>query len=155
MDDLAFTYVTYLRTTPETLWRALTDPDVTRRYWFDVRVESAWQVGSPVRLIGPDGKLWDHGEVLECEPLRRLSYTWITVMPDLVGEPASRLTIDLEPVGPEVKLALTHDGFEPGSKLYESVRMGWPALLSSLKSLLETGVPLAVVRTMMASGPPA
>jgi uncharacterized protein YndB with AHSA1/START domain len=151
VSDLEFGYVTYIRTAPETVWRALTDAEITRTYWFDVRVESDWQVGSPVRLVGPDGKLWDHGEVLECEPLRRLSYTWITVMPELVGEPASRLTIELEPVGPEVRLALTHDGFEPGSKLYESVREGWPALLSSLKSLLETGEPLAIVTTMMAS----
>jgi len=144
-------YVTYIRTPVEELWRALTDPAVTVRYWFDARVESDWRVGAPVAIVAPDGAVWDHGEVLEVEPYRRLCFTWITLVPaELAGEPATRLGLTLEPIGPDVRLTVVHDGFEPGSKLYESVREGWPALLSTLKSLLETGSPLAIVRTMLA-----
>lgn len=148
MESTEFTYTTYIRATPEKLWQALVDADITRRYWFGVRVESDWKLGSPVRLLAPDGTLWDHGVVLAYEPCRRLSYTWITLMPDLDGEPPTRLNMELEPVGPEVRLTLTHAGFEPGSRLLDSVREGWPALLSCLKSLLETGEPLAIVDTM-------
>ncbi|MDX8034144.1 SRPBCC family protein [Lentzea sp. BCCO 10_0856] len=140
----SFTYASYIRTDPGTLWDMLTDPELTPDYWFDSRVESDWRIGSQVRLVGPDGRLWDHGEVLECAPPRRLSFTWITVMDDFAGEPPSRLSFDIEPVGEDVRLTVTHDGFQPGSALLDSIAEGWPQLVCSLKSLLETGRPLAV-----------
>jgi uncharacterized protein YndB with AHSA1/START domain len=143
MSEPKFVYVTYIATTPQRLWQALTDGAFTRRYWFGTTVESDWAVGSQVRFRS-DGELHDSGEVLEYEPYRRLSYTWRVEFHEIFRrEKPSRVTFELEPVGAEVKLTVTHDEFEPGSKVLGAVSNGWPVVLSSLKSLLETGHALA------------
>jgi uncharacterized protein YndB with AHSA1/START domain len=142
MTKPSFVYVTYIRTSPEELWRALTDGEFTRQYWFGRRVESAWTVGAPVTFWF-DGKVGDSGEVLECEPPRRLSYSFhVEFVEELRSERPSRVTFEIEQLGAQVKLTLTHDEFEPGSKVLAGVSTGWPVILASLKSLLETGRPI-------------
>ncbi len=142
MTKPSFIYVTYIMTTPEKLWQALTDGAFTQRYWFGRRIESDWKVGGRVTLWH-EGKVSDSGEVLECKPPRRLSYSFrVEFVEELRREPPSRVTFELEKLGDQVKLTLTHDQFAPGSKVLEGISAGWPMILSSLKSLLETGNPL-------------
>lgn len=157
MDDKPeFVYTIYIRTTPEQLWQALTDPAFTRRYW-GTTFQSDWQVGSPMTWEYAGVTIADPQQVvLVSEPYRRLAYTWQTVTPEFakaVGfseellakvsrEPRSKVTFEIEPAGELVKLTVVHDGFEPGSAMLESVSGGWPIVLSSLKTLLETGAPL-------------
>lgn len=149
----AFVYRTYINTTPEKLWQALTDPAFTRRYW-GVTFESDWRAGSEMSWEQFGVKITDPEQVVvESEPYRRLAYTWHTMTPEFAeatglgeeyrlkaaAEERSRVTFEIEPVGSTVRLTVIHDGFRPGSTILSSVREGWPALLSSLKTLLETG----------------
>ena len=139
-----FVYVTYIRTTPETLWRALIEPEFTRRFWCGTWQESAWEPGAAWKIMIPDGRVGDSGEVVEIVPHRRLVLTWRNEFkPELREEGYSRLTYELEPVGDSVKLTLVHEIDRPDSKLIGAVSQGWPHLLASLKTLLETGEPLA------------
>ena len=139
-----FVYVTYIRTTPERLWDALTQPEFTRQYWAETWQESQWQVGSQWQLMIPDGRVGDNGEIIEIDRPRRLVLSWRNqFMPELREEGHSRLTYELEAVGEEVKLTLTHEMERPRSKLIDAVSNGWPGILASVKSLLETGKPLA------------
>lgn len=136
-----FVYVTYIRTTPQKLWEALTQPEWTERYWFGARQESDWTVGSAWKLSMPNIGLADSGEVLEVEPAKRLVLSWTNqFMPELKAEGASRMTYDIEAEGELVKLTVTHES--EGEKFIAAVSGGWPKILSSLKSLLETGQPL-------------
>ncbi|MBX3444174.1 MAG: SRPBCC family protein [Planctomyces sp.] len=138
-----FVYVIYIRTTPARLWQALIDPEFTRRYWAQTWQESEWKPGAPWRIMIPDGRVGDSGEILEFVPERRLVLTWKNEFkPELAEEGHSRLTYELEPEGESVKLTLTHEMETPKSKLIDAVSQGWPHLLSSLKTLLETGEPL-------------
>jgi uncharacterized protein YndB with AHSA1/START domain len=147
MAESRFVYVTYIRTTPERLWAALTDPEFTRRYWCETWQDCAWAPGASWRLMTPDGRVGDSGEVLEIEPPRRLVLSWRhELFPELGAEGASRLTYELEPRGEAVKLTLTHESDQPDSNLIRSISQGWPAILASLKSLLETGEPLEETR---------
>jgi uncharacterized protein YndB with AHSA1/START domain len=147
MAESRFVYVTYIRTTPEKLWQALRDPEFTHRYWAETRQESDWKPGSPWRIMIPDGRVGDSGEVVEIDPPRRLVLTWRNEFrPELHEEGYSRLTYELEPEGDAVKLTLVHEMDRPGSKLIGAVSGGWPAILASLKSLLETGEPLEATR---------
>jgi uncharacterized protein YndB with AHSA1/START domain len=147
MADSRFVYVTYIRTTPEKLWQALTDPAFTRRWFLDTRQESTWQPGAPWRVLMPDGGVTESGEILEVEPHRRLVLRWRNErVPELREEGYSRLTYELEPVGESVKLTVVHEMGRPESKFIGRVSQGWPHLLASLKSLLETGEPLAETR---------
>ncbi|MFC4565562.1 ArsR/SmtB family transcription factor [Nocardiopsis mangrovi] len=154
--DDAFVYTTYIRTTPERLWQALTDPAFTARYW-GVSFDTDWAVGSPVTWREAGGTVADPAQVvLESVPGRRLSYTWHTFTPEwaeavgvnadvlaeLAGERRSKVTFDIEPLDGQVKLTVVHDDFEPGGTLRTMVGQGWPHLLSGLKTLLETGEPL-------------
>jgi uncharacterized protein YndB with AHSA1/START domain len=142
MSEPKFVYVTYIATTPKKLWQALTEGDFTRQYWYGTSIESDWTPGARVTLRN-DGKLSDTGEVLVYEPHRRLSYTWHVEFHEVFSrEKPARVTFELEPIGATVKLTITHDEFEPGSKVLEAVSNGWPMVLASLKSLLETGRPL-------------
>jgi uncharacterized protein YndB with AHSA1/START domain/DNA-binding transcriptional ArsR family regulator len=153
MDKPEFVYTTYIRTTPEQLWKALTEPAFTQRYW-DATFESDWTVGSTVTVTQNGVTMADPGQVvLESDPPRRLAYTWHTFTAEwaashgmsdeyftaIASEPRSKVAFDIEPVGEMVKLTVLHDGFEPGSTVLQSVSQGWPAVLSSLKTLLETG----------------
>ena len=136
----AFVYVTFIRTTPEKLWSALTDPEAMRRYWFGMHCESAWTAGAPWRLVFSDGRIADAGEILEAEPPRRLVILWRNAFkPELKAEGPARCTMELEPMDGAVKLTLAHEMDKPASKVIEAVSGGWPKILSNLKSLLETG----------------
>jgi uncharacterized protein YndB with AHSA1/START domain len=139
-----FVYVTYIATTPEKLWEALTSSDFTRRYWFDTELQSDWKVGSPLALV-MKGVITDRGQILEADRPRRLSYSFRHVQnEELSKEPASRVVFDLEQHGDLVKLTLTHENFAEGSKLLDGISRGWPAIMSSLKSLLESGAVLTI-----------
>jgi DNA-binding transcriptional ArsR family regulator/uncharacterized protein YndB with AHSA1/START domain len=150
-----FVYTTYIRTTPAELWRGLTEPAFTRRYW-SLGFETDWAPGSEMVLVlEKDGvRVADPEQVvLAADPGRRLSYTWHTFTPEWAAaygfseedrarwaaEPRSRVTFEIEPLGDLVRLTVVHEGFEPGSEVLESVSGGWPLLMSSLKTLLETG----------------
>lgn len=147
MADSRFVYVTYIRTTPEKLWRALIEPEFTRQFWCETRQECEWKPGASWRLMIPDGRVADSGEVLEIEPGRRLVLRWRNeFVPEMGAEGDSRLTYELEQQGEAVKLTLIHESDEPDSKLIAGVSQGWPHILASLKSLLETGESLEATR---------
>lgn len=153
MERPSFVYTTYIKTTPERLWQALTEPAFTRRYW-RATFDTDWKTGSMmawhlfgVTIADPDQV------VLESVPYRRLAYSWHSFTPELVeslhltdeaceriaAEKRSKVTFEIEPLGEVVKLTVVHDGFEPGSVVASMVSQGWPGIISSLKTLLETG----------------
>jgi uncharacterized protein YndB with AHSA1/START domain len=135
-----FVYVTFIRTTPEQLWAALTSADFMKQYWFGMHHETDWKAGSPWRLVFPDGRVADTGEIVEIDPPRRLVLKWRNEFrPELKSEGYSRCAVELEPVAGAVKLTITHIMDRAESKLIEAVSGGWPRILSNLKSLLETG----------------
>jgi len=136
-----FVYVTYIRTTPEKLWSALTtDVQFMKQYWFGVHCQSEWRPGASWKMIGADGTVWDSGEILEAQPPRRLVIRWQHQnKPELRAEGDSRCTLELEPAGTAVKLSIVHTIEREPSKLIEAVSGGWPKIISNLKSLLETG----------------
>jgi uncharacterized protein YndB with AHSA1/START domain/DNA-binding transcriptional ArsR family regulator len=135
----------YIRTTPERLWQAITDPAFTERYFFQTRVETTWERGGQLKYWMHDGGLAVEGEVLEIEPPRRLVTTWaFRHEPDLAVDPPSRVTWEIEPLGETCKLTLIHDDFPCETATSRSVVQGWPVVLSSLKSLLETGEALEI-----------
>ncbi len=138
-----FVYVTYIKTTPEKLWDALTTPEFTRQYWFGIDVTSDWKVGSPIQYLqGAKAKV--EGKVLIADRPKLLCYTFREIEGEASKEPPTRVTLELEPeLGTgTVRLTVTHSDFVPNSKHLPSISSGWPAVLSGLKSLLETGVPL-------------
>jgi uncharacterized protein YndB with AHSA1/START domain/DNA-binding transcriptional ArsR family regulator len=150
MDRPEFVYTTYINTTPERLWQALTEPAFTKQYW-GVTFDTDWAKGSRMTWTDPGGEISDPEQVvLESDPYRRLSYTWHTYTPEwaagngiteefrarAAAEPRSTVTFELEPQGRAVKLTVVHEG---GPTTIDGVRDGWPAIISSLKSLLETG----------------
>ncbi|MGA3161485.1 MAG: SRPBCC family protein [Terracidiphilus sp.] len=144
-----FVYVTYIRTTAEKLWRALTEPEFTRQYWMGTTQESEWKPGASWKIMFPDGRLADSGEVVEIEPHKRLVLKWRNeLFPELTAEGHSRMTYLLEPQGEVVKLTVTHEMDKSDSKFIKAVSGGWPIILSSLKSLLETGKSLETTRSM-------
>ena len=139
-----FIYVTYIETTSEKLWEALTKSEFSKRYWFNTELKTDWKIGSPFALV-MNGTTTDVGEVLEFDRPRRLSYTFHHVLSEEARkERPTRVIFVLEPHGKLVKLTLTHEDFEPGSTLLSGISKGWPAILASLKTLLETGTALAI-----------
>jgi uncharacterized protein YndB with AHSA1/START domain len=144
-----FIYISYIETTPEKLWEALTDGDFTERYWFGMRLRSDWKPGSTFEMVRSDGTISDAGKVVECDPPRRLAYTFINLSDTYRDELVPLATFVLEPHGKLVKLTLTHQGFTEGGKFLLGVSKGWPAILSGLKTILETGKPLEIPRAAM------
>ena len=147
MSKPKFVYVTYIRSTPEKVWQALTDQQMIRKYWFGMTAECDWKPGSPWRLKFEDGRTADTGEVLEAVAPKRLVLKWRNEFkPELKAEGYSRCTMEIELAdyypdvgGKAVKLTVTHELEGEGTKLIEAVSGGWPKVLSNLKSLLETG----------------
>ncbi len=139
MSKPRFAYVIYIASTPAKVWQALIDEKMSERYWFGNRVVSDWKVGAPFALMRGETHVTDPGKVLEFNPPRRLSYTFCPITPDVKREKPSRVTFEIEKQKDQVKLTVAHDEFEEGSKVFESISSGWPLVLSSLKSLLETG----------------
>ena len=144
MSKPEFVYVTYIETTPEKLWEALTDGDFTERYWFGARLKSDWKVGSSFEMLRSDGTISDAGKIVEVDRPRRLAYTFVNVSDKYKNDLPALATFVIEPYGKLVKLTLTHQGFAEGSKFLEGVSKRWPAILSGLKSILETGHPLEI-----------
>jgi DNA-binding transcriptional ArsR family regulator/uncharacterized protein YndB with AHSA1/START domain len=153
MQKPEFVYTTYIKTSPEQLWQALTDPAFTRRYW-GASLTSDWKADSPMTWEYGGVTIADPAQVvLESKPYRRLAYTWQTVTPEfakvvgfsdeylakLTAERRSKVSFDIEAIGQGVKLTVVHDDFDPGSAMLESISNGWPLILASLKTLLETG----------------
>ena len=136
-----FIYVTYIRTTQEKLWSALTrDTEFMKQYWFGTYCESEWTPGSAWKMVNPEGRITDAGEIVEAEPPRRLVIRWRHEnKPELKAEGESRCTMELEPSGTAIKLTITHTLERDPSKFIEAVSGGWPKIVSNLKSLLESG----------------
>ena len=147
MAESQFVYVTFIRTTPKELWQALLEPEFTRQYWVGTWQDCDWQPGASWKRMIPDGRLADSGEVLEIEPERKLVLSWRNEFTEMREEGFSRLTYELEQQGESVKLTVLHEIDKPKSKLIDAVSNGWPHLLSSLKTLLETGESLVETRT--------
>lgn len=143
MNKSSFVYVIYIRTTLEKAWDALLKPEFTRAYWFGVTQESAWAPGAAWKMIQADGTVSDTGEILEIEKPKYLVIRWRNEFrPDLKADGYSTCRIELEQADDTVRLSIRHESATPGSKLIEAVSGGWPKVLSSLKSMLETGTSL-------------
>lgn len=143
MNKPDYVYETYIRTTPERLWKAITSAEFTRQYFHGMAIESDWTPGGPVVFRYEDGRPGVEGQVLEAEPTRLLRYTWRFVYDEeLARERPSRVSFEIEPQGAVCRLRVTHDDFDPHSKVLPLVSQGWAPLICSLKSLLETGQPL-------------
>jgi len=139
----AFVYVTYIRTTPEALWTALTTAEFVKQYWFGMHLETDWTPGATWKLRFPDGRIADGGEILEIDRPRRLVLRWRNEMvPEFAQEGFARCSLELEPQGDVVRLTINHSNDVPQSKFIAKVSGGWPRILSNLKSLLETGTVL-------------
>jgi uncharacterized protein YndB with AHSA1/START domain/DNA-binding transcriptional ArsR family regulator len=153
MDKPSFVYTTYINTTPERLWQALTDPAFTQRYW-GITFDTDWKAGSTMTWHQRGVAIVDPEQVvLESEPYTRLSYTWHSFTPEFAEalglkddvfervstEPRSKVTFEIEELGDRVKLTVLHDTADPESLVTKMVSSGWPRVLSDLKTLLETG----------------
>jgi uncharacterized protein YndB with AHSA1/START domain len=140
MTKSEFVYVTYIKTTPDKLWNAITNQEFMKQYWFGVHCESDWKAGSPWKMVSGTGQIFDVGEIIESSPPKRLVIKWQNEWkPVLKAEGYSRCTFEIEPVNNATKLTVTHVIDKKPSKLIEAVSGGWPKILSNLKSLLETG----------------
>jgi len=155
MEKPTFVYATFIRTTPEKLWEALTNGEFSKKYWFGFRIEVEQRVGGKLRIVPPPGleEKGDHaGEVLVCEPNRKLVYTWNPKDKPEVAKKRqgpSRVTYELTPMGPQVKFRLIHEDLLPEDiekdpTIFRGINNGWPAVISSLKSLLETGQAISI-----------
>jgi DNA-binding transcriptional ArsR family regulator/uncharacterized protein YndB with AHSA1/START domain len=154
VDKPTFVYTTYIQTTPERLWQALTEPAFTERYWGST-FQTDWKAGSPMTWHQHGVTIADAEQVVvESDPFSRLSYTWHTFTPELAAaldiagdrrerlaaERRSKVTFDIEPLDEEqVNLTVVHDDLDPGGLLAGMISNGWPRVLANLKTLLETG----------------
>jgi uncharacterized protein YndB with AHSA1/START domain len=149
MTKCSFVYMLYIRTTIEKLWDALVKPEYTRAYWFGMTQRSEWTPGSSWKMVFPDGTLGDSGEIIEIEKPKRLIIKWRNEFrPELKAEGYSRCLLELEPADAAVRLIVRHEMDRPASMFIDAVSDGWPQILSSLKSLLETGEPLDKVASL-------
>lgn len=152
-----FAYTTYVRATRDEVWAALTEPATTARYWSGPTFDTGWAPGSPMTWRMAGVAIADPEQVvLEAAAPGRLAYTWHAFTPEwarasgvdeatragFAAEPRSRVAFDVEAAGAATRLRVTHSGFGEGSAVLGAVREGWPQVLASLKSLLETGEPL-------------
>jgi uncharacterized protein YndB with AHSA1/START domain len=138
-------YQAYIRASRERVWEAITTPEFTRQYFHRMRIRSDWKPGSSVTFVYDDGRVGCEGRLLEFDPPRRLSYTWrFTFDEALAQERPSTVVFELETAGQATRLRIVHGDFDDDSKVYPMIREGWAEVVSSLKSLLETGEALAV-----------
>lgn len=135
-----FVYVTAIAAPPNAVWEALTTAEFTFQYWHRTRVESDFEVGSPIRFLVDDGEVACKGEILEANRPKKLSYTWaFPRIPAQQHEPPSRVTFLIDAIEPGSKLTVIHDRFEEGSKIFGLINEGWPLVIAGLKTLLESG----------------
>jgi uncharacterized protein YndB with AHSA1/START domain len=146
MNKTSFVYETYISASPEKVWKALIEPGATEKYWQHVNV-SDWKPGSKWehRRCDARGTLDLVGKVVDIVPPRRLVLSWADPADESKEERHSRVTLLIEPLRKATRLSVTHEGLEPGSEMLEGIMDGWPKVLSSMKSLLETGRPLPVL----------
>jgi uncharacterized protein YndB with AHSA1/START domain/DNA-binding transcriptional ArsR family regulator len=142
-------YEIYIRSTPERLWEAITDPEIRSKYNFGARVESEWTPGARLEMSAPAADLQlAEGEILEVDPPRRLVHTMTALWSDDVKrEGSSRVTWDIEPVGDSCHLTVTHDQLRDGA--HDEIYGGWPMILSGLKTWLESGELLTTPGSLM------
>ncbi len=143
MKKVGVVYVTYISTSPRKLWNALIDPRMTKEYWQHENA-SDWKPGSRWAHLRFDKKRTPDmvGKVVESSPPNRLVFTWVSPADEARASKYSRVTFEIEPYCKVVRLTVRHDRLEPGSEMLEGITDGWPKVLSSLKTLLETGRPL-------------
>jgi uncharacterized protein YndB with AHSA1/START domain len=135
-----FVYVTFIRTTPEKLWSALTDGNQMKEYWFGMHFKTEWKTGAEWQMVFPDGRIADTGQILELERPKRIVLKWRNEFrPELKAEGFALCTIAIEPYGDAVRLSIAHSMERADSQFIQAVSGGWPKILSNLKSLLETG----------------
>jgi len=133
-------YVSYIRTTTEKLWESLTNSEVVSKYWFGAVIECGWGKGSPWKILFPDRRVADVGEILEIDPPRRMVIRWQNEWkPEFKAEGPTRCTIELQPYDGGVKLTVSHEIDRPESELIKALSVAWPITICNLKSLLETG----------------
>ncbi|MEJ8279638.1 SRPBCC domain-containing protein [Pseudonocardia spirodelae] len=146
MTERAYVYTTYIRSTADLVFRALTTPEFTMQYWGGAELTSDWRVGSPLEAVHPDRDDFI-GEILAVEPPHRLSYTFTGRAEQAAGRAPTVVEFTISGFGEEaVKLQIVHTGFgddEQGARDVRDVGEGWPAIVAALKTLLETGRPLA------------
>jgi uncharacterized protein YndB with AHSA1/START domain len=131
-----YIYVTYIKTTPKKVWDAITIPEFNRQYWMHTLASSDWQKGSDWTMKNAEGRVNIHGKVLESSPQKRLVISWSAPGNE---KNASRAIFDIEGLGEMTKLTVTHTDLVAGTDMASGIAVGWPRVLSSLKSFLETG----------------
>jgi uncharacterized protein YndB with AHSA1/START domain len=143
---LVHLYEVYIRTTPDRLWQALTDSDLTKKYFFGSTLQTDWRVGSPIAHLDPSGKTMLSGEIRALERPRKLAHTFKPTAKDAssAGDPPSLVTYEIPPLGEVCKLSVTHEHFAGETETSKGTQVGWPIVLSGLKTLLETNAPLAI-----------
>ena len=143
MSNTVYAYTIYIKTTLEELWRAITNPEFTRQYWGNENV-SDWTKGSKWQHVAADNKRTVKlvGEVLESVPPRRLVLTWADPSDTSPKSEHSRVTFEIQPIEDMVRLSVIHSNLEAGSDMAAKISSGWPRVLSSMKSFLETGTAL-------------
>jgi uncharacterized protein YndB with AHSA1/START domain len=138
-------YEIYIRTTPEKLWQAITDPQMTKQYFYGSAIETSLRPGTPLHRVRDDGSNMLEGEVIEVDPPRKLVHTFIVKEPNPADQdPPSKVTWEITPMGEVCKLTLTHEHYRGESVTYKGTLTGWNPVLSGLKTLLETGKPLNI-----------
>ena len=139
MSKPKFVYVTYIAASPEKVWEALTKADISEKYWFGYRVTADGKAGERMTAFNPAGQKAHDDPIVESDPPHRLVYGWKPLYKDLPDEKPSRVTFELEPFKGQTRLTVVHDEFEDDSEMFRMISKGWPAVLSSMKSFLETG----------------
>lgn len=139
MSKPKFVYVTYIAAAPEKVWEALTKSDISEKYWYGYRVQADGKAGDYMTAVSPAGQQVHHDPILESDPPRRLVYAWKPLHKGMPDERPSRVTFELVAVKDQTRLTVVHDEFDEGSKIFDMISNGWPAVLSSLKSYLEIG----------------
>ena len=141
MKKKTFVYATYVRASAERVWQALTSPEFTAQYFHATRVDSTWRVGDPVRYLMADtNELAVDGEVLVSEAPTRLVISWHVLYNAAASkEPPSRVSFEIEELSGQTRLTVTHDQFPDDTVVFDGIQQGWPWIIASLKSLLETG----------------
>jgi uncharacterized protein YndB with AHSA1/START domain len=152
-DKPKFVYVLYIAATAEKVWQAMTDPNVTEKYWYGFRVAANGEAGAYMTAVDPSGKEVHRDVILVSDPPRRLSYAWRPLYDEFKHERPSRVTIDITPLKDQVRLTVTHEDFDEGSVVFGKITEGWPSVLSSLKTYVETGRALSAQVRSSASTP--